>query len=316
METGRNVEHNAKQRVNQQGDSQRDRHYHPIDAGVLHKPKQSRFSISSLLIHLIMIFLAGLVILPLILPFLFAFKTQMQFIYTPWSLPTEFHWENFKIAWDSVKIGQGMINTILVCIGAVVTTVPPAAMAGYIFSKYRTKLTNILFYVIMAGFFVPVHMVLIPVYKLEINLNILNTLPGLFFIMATFGIPFWTMIYRSFFSSLPSDLMEAAKIDGAGHWGTFFKIMLPLAKPATVLAILLNFMGAWSDYMLSLIFLNSSELFTLQLRVAQFIGQLGANYFPQYAAGVIISAAPTVILYIIFHKWIIEGNTMAGALKG
>lgn len=257
-----------------------------------------------------------MVVLPLVLPFLFVFKTQMQFNYNPWALPTEYHWENFKIAWDSVKIGQGMINTFLVCLGAVATTVPPAAMAGYIFSRYRTKFTSVLFYFIMAGFFVPVHMVLIPVYKLEINLGLLNTLPGLFFFMAAFGIPFWTMIYRSFFNSLPNELMEAAKIDGAGHWGIFFKIMLPLAKPATVMAILLTFMGAWSDFMLSLIFINSQDLFTLQLRVAQFIGGLGANYFPQYAAGVIISAAPTIILYLIFHKRIIEGTTLAGAIKG
>jgi ABC-type glycerol-3-phosphate transport system permease component len=83
-----------------------------------------------------------------------------------------------------------------------------------------------------------------------------------------------------------------------------------------VLAVLLTFMGAWSDYLISLIFINSQDLFTLQLRVANFIANIGGNYFPQYAAGVIMAAAPTIILYAIFHKYIIEGTTMAGALKG
>jgi len=110
--------------------------------------------------------------------------------------------------------------------------------------------------------------------------------------------------------------MEAARIDGAGHWRTFFQIMLPLAKAATVLATLLTFMGAWSDYLIGLILLNTQNLFPMQLRIAQFIGNLGANFFPQYAAGVIISAAPTIILYLIFHKQIIQGTTLAGALKG
>jgi ABC-type glycerol-3-phosphate transport system permease component len=110
--------------------------------------------------------------------------------------------------------------------------------------------------------------------------------------------------------------MEAARIDGAGHWRIFIQIMFPLAKAATVLATLLTFMGAWSDYLIGLILLNSQEHFTLQLRIAQFIGNLGANFFPQYAAGVIISAAPTILLYILFHKKIIEGTTLAGALKG
>jgi ABC-type glycerol-3-phosphate transport system permease component len=290
--------------------------YKSIDTKVLKKPQKVHVLISSFLVHLFLIVLAGLVVVPLILPFLFAFKTSLEFAYHPWSLPKNLQWENFKIAWESVKIGLGMKNTFIVCLGAVLTTVPPAAMAGYIFARYRTKVTNVLFYVIMAGFFVPSQMVLIPLYKMEIKMGLVNTLPGLFLIMAAFGIPFWTMIYRSFYNGLPGELMEAAKIDGAGHWGIFFKIMFPMAKPATVLAVLLSFMGAWSDYMLSLIFINSSELFTLQLRIAQFIGNMGANYFPQYAAGVIISAAPTIILYVIFHKKIIEGTTLAGALKG
>lgn len=278
--------------------------------------KKRKFNLSSFSIHFIMILLASMVIIPLILPFLFAFKTPLEFAYHPWSLPEHFRLNNFNEAWASVQIGQGMVNSFIVCLGAIVTTVIPAAMAGYIFARYRTRMTDILFYMIMAGFFVPIQMVLIPLYKVNVSLRLINTLPGLFLPMAAFGIPFWTMIYRSFYATLPAELMEAARIDGAGHWRIFFGIMFPLAKPATVLSVLLVFIGAWSDYLLSLIFISSQNLFTLQLRVAQFIGNHGANFFPQYAAGIIISAAPTVILYIIFHKKIIEGTTMAGALKG
>ena len=104
----------------------------------------------------------------------------------------------------------------------------------------------------MVGYFVPAQMVLIPLYKLEIASRLNDTLYGLFLPMAAFGIPFWTLIYRSFFKSLPSELVEAARIDGAGHAGTFFRVMLPLANPATVLALILVFIGAWSDYLLSL----------------------------------------------------------------
>jgi ABC-type glycerol-3-phosphate transport system permease component len=279
--------------------------------------EKKKFSPASFLIHFILIILAGIVIVPLILPFLFAFKTPLEFAYHPWNFPPEhFRWSNFRVAWESVKIGQGMLNTLIICLGAVTLTVPPAAMAGYIFARYRNKVTNILFYFIMAGFFVPTQMVLIPLYKLSVSLRLVDTLPGVFIPLAAFGIPFWTMIYRAFYNTLPGDLMEAARIDGAGHWRIFLQIMLPLTKSATVLATLLTFMGAWSDYLIGLILLNSQNLFTMQLRIALFIGNLGANYFPQYAAGVIISAAPTIILYVIFHKKIIEGTTLAGALKG
>jgi ABC-type glycerol-3-phosphate transport system permease component len=277
---------------------------------------RKQFSLSSFLVHFVLIILAAVVIVPLVLPFLFAFKTPLEFAYNPWGLAKRLRWENFRIAWEQVQIGTAMFNTAIICLGTVCLTVPPAALAGYIFARYRTRVTDVLFYFIMAGFFVPTLMVLIPLYKVVVGLHLIDTLPGVFLPLAAFGIPFWTMIYRAFYKTLPVELMEAARIDGAGHWRIFIQIMFPLAKAATVLATLLTFMGAWSDYLIGLVLLNSQEHFTLQLRIAQFIGNLGANFFPQYAAGVIISAAPTILLYVLFHKKIIEGTTLAGALKG
>lgn len=262
-----------------------------------------------------LIILALAVILPLLLPWCFVFKTQLEYAYTPWNWPNEIRWFNFQHAWEAIRIGEGLLNTFFVCLGAVLCTVPASAMAGYIFARYRSKFTEVLFYVTLAGYFVPVQMVLIPLYQLCSRLNLTNTLPGIFLPMTAFGIPFWTIIYRSFFRGLPGELAEAAWIDGAGHPGIFFRIMLPLAKPATILAVLLVFMGSWSDYLLSLIMLNDQKLFTMQLRIAQFMNSYGTNHMPRYAAAAIISAAPTIILYLVFHRWIIKG-TLAGALKG
>jgi ABC-type glycerol-3-phosphate transport system permease component len=264
---------------------------------------------------IILVLLAMTVILPMILPFLFVFKTRLEYNYHPWSWPTEIRWINFVEAWKAIQIGQGLLNTLYVCLGAIACTVPAAAMAGYIFARYRTKTTEIIFYCILAGYFVPVQMVLIPLYQLCGLMNITDTLPGLFLPMTAFGIPFWTIIYRSFFMGLPAELAEAARIDGAGHTGIFLRIMLPLAKPATVLATLLVFMGSWSDYLLSLIMINSARNYTMQLRIAQFMNNYGVAHMPRYAAAAIIAAAPTVILYIIGHRWIIQ-STLAGALKG
>lgn len=264
---------------------------------------------------IILIILAFAVILPILLPWFFVFKTRLEFSYNPWSLPTQIRWINFQEAWVAIKIGQGLLNTLWVCLGAIVGTVPAAAMAGYVFARYRSKVTEVLFYAVLVGYFIPVHMVLIPLYQFSSRLGIVDTLPGLFLPMAAFGIPFWTIIYRSFFRGLPGELAEAARIDGAGHTGTFFRIMLPLANPATVLAVLLVFIGAWSDYLLSLILINDPKLFTMQLRIAQFLNQYGTDHMPRYAAASVIASAPTLILYILGHRWIIRG-TLAGALKG
>jgi ABC-type glycerol-3-phosphate transport system permease component len=263
---------------------------------------------------IILVALALVVVLPFIIPFLFVFKTQLEFVYHPWTLPTRILWTNFIEAWKAVRIDRGLVNTFIVSIGAIITTLPPSALAGYVFARYRSRATEIAFYAIMVGYFVPAQMVLIPLYKLEVASKLNDTLYGLFLPMAAFGIPFWTLIYRSFFKSLPSELAEAARIDGAGHAGTFFRVMLPLANPATVLALILVFIGAWSDYLLSLILLSNQEHFTMQLRVASFLSAYGTDRMPRYAAAAIISAAPTVILYILGHRWIIQG-TLAGAIK-
>lgn len=274
-----------------------------------------RSGISGVVNNLILVILALAVVLPLLLPWFFVFKTRLEFSYSPWSLPTQIQWNNFQEAWKAIHIGQGLMNTFWVCLGAIVCTVPAAGMAGYIFARYRSKVTEVIFYAVLVGYFVPVHMVLIPLYQLNVKLGIIDTLPGLFLPMTAFGIPFWTIIYRSFFRGLPGELAEAARIDGAGHVGIFFRVMLPLANPATILAVLLVFIGSWSDYLLSLVLLNSPRNFTMQLRVAQFLNQYGTDNMPRYAAAAVISAAPTLLLYIIGHRWIIRG-TLAGALKG
>jgi ABC-type glycerol-3-phosphate transport system permease component len=263
----------------------------------------------------ILILLALAVILPILLPWFFVFKTRLEFSYNPWSLPSQIRWTNFQEAWVAIKIGQGLLNTLWVCLGAIAGTVPAAAMAGYVFARYRSKVTEVLFYAVLVGYFIPVHMVLIPLYQFSSKVGLADTLPGLFLPMAAFGIPFWTIIYRSFFRGLPGELAEAAWIDGAGHFGTFFRIMLPLANPATVLAVLLVFIGAWSDYLLSLILISDPSRFTMQLRIAQFLNQYGTDHMPRYAAASVIASAPTLLLYILGHRWIIRG-TLAGALKG
>jgi len=275
---------------------------------------RNRYGWSGAFVTAGLIVLAIIIVVPLILPWVFVFKTKLEYAYHPWGLPKSLLWDNFATAWENIKIGQGFVSTLFVCAGAIVCSLPPAALAGYVFAKYRSKATEVLFYVILIGYFVPIQMVLIPLYRMNLAFGLIDTLPGLFLPMAAFNIPFWTLIYRSFFSGLPGDLAEAAHIDGAGHFKTFTRIMLPLAAPATMLALILVFIGAWSDYFLSLIMLNNQDLFTMQLRVAQFLNAYGTDNMPQYAAAAIISAAPTLILYILGQKWILQG-TLAGALK-
>jgi ABC-type glycerol-3-phosphate transport system permease component len=274
-----------------------------------------RGSLPEIAVTTVLVLLASAVVLPLIVPFFFVFKTRLEFNYHPWALPKEVRWDNFTLAWKGIRLDQGMLNTVAVCAGAILFTVPIAAMAGYIFARYRSRITEVVFYFVLGGFFVPIQMVLIPLVKMSSTVGLANTLPGVSLPMAAFGVSFWTMIYRSFFKDLPGELADAARIDGAGHAGTFLYVMVPLARPATFLAVILVFIGAWSDYLLSLVMLNSPSLFTMQLRTWVFTGQYGVDHMPRYFAAAIISAAPTISLYVIGHRWVLQG-TLAGALKG
>jgi len=276
--------------------------------------RRVRHGPAEILATFVLVLLALLVIVPLLLPFLFVFKTQLEFNYHPWAWPKKIIWTNFIESWKALRIDVGLLNTAIVSLGAIACTIPPAALAGYVFARYRSRLTEVAFYFVLVGYFVPCMMILIPLYRMEASMKIVGSLPGVFLPMAALGIPFWTLIYRSFFAGLPAELTEAARIDGAGHGATFRRVMLPLAAPATVLAFLLVFIDAWSDYLLSLILLTDQKYFTMQLKIASYVQTYGTNRMPKYAAAAIISAAPTVILYVIGHRWIIRG-TLAGAIK-
>lgn len=279
-----------------------------------HRTAGIHYGNSEIIITFILILMALLVVLPLVIPLLFAFKTQLEFAYHPWALPKALRWNNFVEAWKAIRIDRGLLNTLIVCLGAIICTIPASVSAGYVFARYRSRATEILFYAVLVGYFVPVQMVLVPLYRMEVSLKINDTLYGLFMPIAACSIPFWTLIYRSFFRSIPREMAESASLDGAGHWRTFFSIMVPLARPATVLAVIQVFMGAWNDYLLSLILLSDQNKFTMQLRVASFLNSYGTDRMPRYAAAVIISALPTLILYLVGHRWIIRGM-LSGAIK-
>ena len=196
--------------------------------------------VPEVVVTIVLIALALTVVLPMLIPMFFVFKTRLEFAYDPWGWPTTIRWDNFIGAWNAIRIDQGLINTLYVSLGAILCTVPPAAMAGYIFARYRSRVTEIIFYLVLAGYFVPALMVLIPLYRLSARMGLANTLPGLFLPMAAFGIPFWTIIYRSFFRAF----RQLAARRRRRHLD-LFRVMLPRGRPPPPRGLLV-FIGAWA----------------------------------------------------------------------
>lgn len=253
------------------------------------------------------------------MPFMWMFSTSLRassesFKLPPAWLPTSFHWENYSavfqssvpfltFAWNSVKV------TAAVTIGQVIT----CSMAAFAFARLRFPGKNILFILLLASLMVPGQVTIIPVFIIMRQLGLINThlaliLPGL---TSAFGV----FLLRQFFLTLPQDLLDAAKIDGAGAWKTFWRIALPLAGPAISALVILTFNGSWNNYFFPLIFLNSWENFTLPLGITALRGFMGSGNPSVIMAAVAMTITPVLIVFLLAQRWFIQGVTQSG-LKG
>jgi len=220
-------------------------------------------------------------------------------------IPTTLQWGNLR---------QYVGNSVLVAIGSVALTLIACCPAGYAFGRMRFAGNIALFYLYLLGLTVPFQAVLIPVFYQLKNLGLINNLLGIVLVQVGTGVPFGAFLMRNFFRSLPTEIADAARMDGCTEFGVFWRVMLPLAKPATLALVVFSFMGSWNDYLLPLIALQSDAKRTLPTGLVRFSTQYSTDYSLVFAATV-ISFIPTVALYLVFQRQFIEGvNT--GATKG
>jgi multiple sugar transport system permease protein len=270
-------------------------------------------------IDIVSLVLLSLGAILMVMPFLWMFSTSLRpssesFKLPPAWLPTEFRIENYgavlnssvpflSFAWNSVKV------TFAVTVGQIIT----CSMAAFAFARLRFPGKNILFILLLASLMVPGQVTIIPVFIIMRKLGLINThlaliLPGL---TSAFGV----FLLRQFFLTLPQDLLDAAKIDGAGAWKTYWRIALPLAGPAISALTILTFNATWNSYFFPLIFLNSWENFTLPLGVTALRGFMGSGNPSVVMAAVAMTIAPVLIVFLFAQRWFIQGVTQSG-LKG
>jgi multiple sugar transport system permease protein len=277
------------------------------------KTKQLPWAIKAIITIVIAAF-ALIMILPYIWMISTSFKINGEVFKYPidW-IPKKWHFENYKqvwtgpnpfylFYWNSIKI------TGITVIGNLFTS----AMAGYAFAKIRFKGRNFLFLLYLSTMMIPSQVLLLPRFILFDSMKLINThysliLPGLFTVFGTF-------LMRQFFSTLPNELLEAARVDGAGYWRTFWQISLPLIKPAIVTLLILSFTSHWNEYEGPLIYLRDKQLFTIPLGLTSYVEEFGTNYVLTMAASV-SALLPLLIVVIVCQKWFVEGFASSG-LKG
>lgn len=227
---------------------------------------------------------------------------------TPTLFPQEFTLENFQNLFMNMNFGLYLKNTIIIVLWSFFGLFLNA-MAGYAFAKFEFKGRNQLFFLVLATMMIPGQVTMIPVYLILNQMHLTNTMAGIVLpgLVGAFGI----FLFRQFMTTIPDELLEAARLDGASELRVFWQIVLPMTKPILAVQGILTFIAGWNSFLWPLIIANDESLYTLSVGLSLLKGQYGGNFALQMA-GSTFMVVPIVIIFIIFQKHIIDGYTISG----
>jgi N-acetylglucosamine transport system permease protein len=272
--------------------------------------------LTTLTTHLVLGLWAVAVVFPMGWMIYSSFKTDQELFFSPWALPKVMQWDNFVRAWNEARVGDFFINTLIIVVPALIFTLIFSAMAAYVLARFEFIGNRFLFYLFLMGMLFPIFLALVPLFSLVNSLGLFNTRLGLILVYIAYSLPFTIFFLIGFFKTLPTELPEAAIIDGANQYQVFFLVMLPLAAPGLLSMAIFNFLGMWNQYVLPLILISDESKYVLSQGLAfMLFEQFYQNDWSALFAAVTMIMIPTLVLYIIFQGQIQRGMT-TGALKG
>jgi raffinose/stachyose/melibiose transport system permease protein len=243
-----------------------------------------------------------------------SFKSNSELLSNVMALPTTFKLDNYHRTIEKMHYLRSFFNTVLLSSLSVGMMIIFSAMAGWRLCRTKTKLSQIIFALFVFSMLIPFSSIMIPLYKVILALHIKNSLIGLSFVYAGFGVSMAIFLYHGFIKGIPFELEEAASIDGCGKITIFLKIILPMLKPVTVAIAISNVLWVWNDFLLPLITLSNNKKYSLLLSTNILFGQYSSDWSAILSA-LILSAIPVIIFYAIFQKQILKGIG-DGAVKG
>ncbi|WP_043906525.1 carbohydrate ABC transporter permease [Parageobacillus genomosp. 1] len=254
--------------------------------------------------------IGGLLIsIPFIWMILSAFKTESEVMQIPPTLwPDKFTLENFVNLFENMNFALYLKNTIIIVLCSFIGLFLNA-MAGYGFAKFQFKGKEKLFYLVLATMMIPGQVTMIPVYLILNEMHLTNTMVGIVLpgLVGAFGI----FLFRQFMSTIPDELLEAARLDGASEFRVFMQIVLPICKPILAVQGILTFIAGWNSFLWPLIIANDENLYTLSVALSLLKGQYGGNFALQMA-GSTFMVVPIIVIFMFFQKYIIESYTISG----
>jgi glucose/mannose transport system permease protein len=229
-----------------------------------------------------------------------------------WNLPAYLSGGGFSEAWR--RLWPSMVNSLLMTIPATIISAILGAVNGYVFSKCKFKGSNLLFITFAFGMFIPYQSIIIPLVKFLQTINLYGTVLGLIAVHVVYGIPITAMLFRNFFDTLPNELIEAAKIDGATLINILLRIMLPLARPAFIVTGIYQFTNIWNDFLFGVTIVPNPKAQPITVALNNLSGSFSVDW-NVVMAGAVIAAIPTALIYIFLGKFFVRGM-LSGSVKG
>jgi ABC-type glycerol-3-phosphate transport system permease component len=257
-------------------------------------------------------------VFPVIYMIISSFKSDQENIASPWSLPSVWQYKNYFGAWtgvgNDITLGNYFTNSIVVTAGSLALISIVSMLAGYALARYHFHGSKLIYALNLGMIAIPVHALMVPVYEYFTDLHLLNSHIGLILVYTAFNLSFSVIIMRSYFETIPSAIIEAARIDGCREWGVFWHIGIPVARGAIATLLIVNVVGIWSELMFASVLISQPEMRTLPVGVSLYAATMyGSTMGFQYAA-LTMTAVPLLLIYFIFQKQIVKGISL-GAVK-
>lgn len=250
---------------------------------------------------------------PLLLMVSNSLRTTQDMAQNPIGLPLPPNFASYQKAWITASFDTYFFNSIFVTVTSVLLSTAVSLLAAYAFARTRSKLFSTLEATFLSGLMLPVFLAILPLFFLLDSLGMVSNLWSLILVYGALGIPFSTFVLASFFRQLPIELDEAARLDGAGPFATFWRVHLPLVKPAIATVIVFRFVPVWNDFFYPLILIRDQDAYTLPVGITRFFGEYQTDWATLFA-GLTLATIPLVVLFLIATKQIVSGLT-AGMSK-
>lgn len=261
----------------------------------------------------LLVVIAVVTLYPLLYTVINSLKENPDFAGNPMGLPVEITWDNYVETFQRMDVPRLLLNSLLASAGGVALSTVAALLVAYVTTKMRFPGRSAIFLFMIAMLVIPSQAIIYPLYETVIGVGLGGELTGLVLVYAAFGLPLSVYLLSAYFRAIPDELLEAARMDGAGHLRTLFAIMMPVATPAIASLAIFNFVWMWNDLILPLVILGGSENATLMVGVSLLSGQYDIS-IPLISAALVVALLPVMVIYLVFQRQILAG-AMAGAVK-